>query len=257
MKQSSSGIGCLLLVGVTSFAALFQWIATEPAAIIFVIGAILAIIYGFKASKRKAVIRVADGFATVADQLEALSKSDEVPSDISLALKKGERPLFVLSGASLIEYQSTGSTYSGTNAGVSLPIVGGVRGYVGGSAGSINKNPEELMVVDVGTAVYTNQRIVFTGSKMVRDWEFSKVLSLDVGMNGQDVRIAVSNRDRTSGLQTPIASFGAGYPAGYAYSWFQNGEAAAKKWLLKSAQELRVGVENIRASQGIKKELPK
>lgn len=242
MGNAGSVIGCFALVLLIAVVALFQWLGENPAAIILVPIVVIAIIIIASKSKKNRITQLKESFLAIAEKLEALAKTKEEPANLSLSLKKGEKPLFALYNTSLTEYRSSGSTYSGTNAGVSLPIVGGVRGYVGGSSGSVTKNPEELTIVDAGTAIFTTQRIVFTGAQLVREWEFAKVLSLDIGENGQTVKIAVSNRDRTSGLQTPFASFGVGYPAGYAQTWFQEGEPAARKWLVDQAKAIRKAV---------------
>ena len=96
------------------------------------------------------------------------------------------------------------------------------------------------MIVDQGQAIFTNQRIVFSGAKFVRDWDLKSTVSLEPGPNGINVKIAVTNRDRTSGLQAlDIYGFGPGYAAAYVFNLFQEGEAAAKKWANDLANEIR------------------
>lgn len=172
--------------------------------------------------------------------LEAMARGELTPTNLGIALGKGESTVCVLQNVALTEYQSTGSSYSGGSAGVSFPLFGRVRGNVGGQRGSITRNPEQLMIVDQGQAIFTNQRIVFSGAKFVRDWDLKSTVSLEPGPNGINVKIAVTNRDRTSGLQAlDIYGFGPGYAAAYVFNLFQEGEAAAKKWANDLANEIR------------------
>ena len=172
--------------------------------------------------------------------LEAMARGELTPTNLGIALGKGESTVCVLQNVALTEYQSTGSSYSGGSAGVSFPLFGRVRGNVGGQRGSITRNPEQLMIVDQGQAIFTNQRILFSGAKFVRDWDLKSTVSLEPGPNGINVKIAVSNRDRTSGLQAlDIYGFGPGYAAAYVFNLFQEGEAAAKKWANDLANEIR------------------
>ena len=165
-----------------------------------------------------------------------------------LTLKSGEQAIYACPIVSLTEYQSTGSTYSGGSAGISFPLAGRVRGNIGGQSGSITKNPEQLMIVDQGRAVFTDQRIIFSGAKFVREWDLDKVVDLVPSDNGYSVRIAVSNRDRTSGLQalTPF-DFGPGFPAAYAFNLHQTGKEEANKWTTNLLGEIQKAIETLKA----------
>ena len=200
--------------------------------------------------KRNNAVKFLDGLDQQALTMDALANGELGNAGIGTALNKGEETICVLPNVALTEYQSTGSSYSGGNAGVSFPLAGNIRGHVGGQRGSITRNPEQLMVVDMGQAIFTNQRILFSGAKFVRDWDLDKVVSLEPGPNGVDVKIAVTNRERTSGLQAPdLFSFGPGYAAAYVFNLKQNGAASAKKWAKDLAKELR----NVAATERAKK----
>lgn len=186
-----------------------------------------------------------EGLRNQAEQLQLLISGNPENVSLAMSLGKGEKVLATLPNTLLTEYESTGSTYSGVNAGVSFPLVGDIRGNVGGQSGQLSKNPEQLMVVDVGTSIYTNQRIVFTGAKLVRDWNLDKVVSLEPGPNGFNVKIAVSNQSRTSGLQSPdIHLFGPGYLAAYTFNYYQNGAESAKKWAEDLIVDIRKTVDS-------------
>ena len=253
-KSSGCGLFSLVIVVLLGFNFLMQnpilWIVFAMAVVI-----IIAAVRGSSKQKQAKFLEAMEASAVL---LEGMGSDKEVELGVGMALKKGEKLVFVLPFVMLTEYQSTGSSYSGMNAGVSFPLFGRVRGNVGGQSGSITKNPEELMAVDQGQAVFTNQRIVFSGAKLVRDWELDKTVALEPGANGLNVKIAVSNRERTSGLQAPnIFAFGPGSPAGYAFTLNQEGEVAAKKWAQGIAKQLRETVAAERAKTAPKAELPK
>ena len=248
-NSKSSGIGCFLVVVLVILGSIFKFLADNPGLWVLVALVALFVIISVQSAKSSRKEKSLEAMLKNADKLDALAATDQAPEGITLSLKKGERALFKLFNAQLVEYTSTGSSFSSTNVGVSVPLFGRVRGNVGGSQGQITKNPDELTVVDSGMVIYTNQRIVFTGAKLVRDWEFDKVLNLDIGPNGISVRIAVSNRDRTSGLQGGVMDFGPGLPAAYAYTWYQEGEAAARKLLRETAANLRAEVAKYKAEE--------
>lgn len=243
MNNKSSGLGCLLVVAFLAIVALFQFLLQNPLLWFFVISLVVLVILMVQQNKQTKREEVLAAFLTTADKLDALAADQNGPQGLTLTLRKDERALFAMHNAPLVEYTSSGSTYSGTNLGVSVPLFGSVRGNVGGSQGSFTNNPEELTIVDTGLVVFTTQRIVFTGAKLVRDWEFSKILNLDIGENGSSVRIAVSGNGRTSGFQSGPMEFGVGLPAGYAHTWFDEGEPAARAWLKRTAKSMREAVE--------------
>lgn len=72
--------------------------------------------------------------------------------------------------------------------------------------------------------------------------DLDKILELAAGQNGYNVKIAVSNSERTSGLQAKtMFDFGPGLVAGYIYTLHGEGEAAAKVWVADVAKRVREG----------------
>jgi hypothetical protein len=247
-NKSSSGLGCALLFFLVIILSIFKFVMDNPGIWILIIFVAILIFMAVRSNRDNRKDLVVEAFNKTADKLDALAEAKEGPKNISLAVRKDERVLFALYNASLVEYASTGSTFTSTNVGVSVPLFGQVRGEVGGSEGSITKNPDVLTTVDTGTVVYTTQRIIFTGARLVRDWEFEKVLNLDLGDNGNSVRIAVSNRGTTSGLKSEPLEFGAGLPAAYAYTWYQEGEEPARTLLRETAKKMRDAAKAFKAS---------
>jgi hypothetical protein len=239
-----SNFGCWGCFSFIVVAGVILSLMSTPAGwtlIVVVSGIIAFAVYQVKAKNREKFL---NGLTNQANQLSLVANGQMQDSSLAMSLNKGEVVLATLPYTLLTEYQSTGSSYSGTNAGVSFPLFGNVRGHVGGQGGQITKNPEQLMVVDSGTSIYTNQRIVFSGAKFVRDWDLNKVVALEPGPNGFNVKIAVSNQSRTSGLQAPdVYQFGPGYLAAYAFNYYQNGAASAKKWAEDLVVQIRRTVE--------------
>ena len=71
---------------------------------------------------------------------------------------------------------------------------------VGGHKGTFVAGPEVLKMVDEGTAVVTNQRVVFQGTGKTREWLFSKLIGVDHDPERGISMLHVSNRQKASGL---------------------------------------------------------
>ena len=253
-KPSGCGIFGLIIVVLMLGSFLLQ----NPAALIIAVFVVIAIIFVVKDNNRRKQETFVDNLEACATILDQIADGKEPELSVGMALQKGEKLIYVCPIVALTEYESSGSSFSGMNAGVSFPLFGDVRGNVGGMGGEFTKNPEVLTQIDYGQAVFTNQRIVFSGAKMVRDWDLAKTVSLEPGANGLNVKIAVSNRERTSGLQALNSmAFGPGYPAGYVFTLFDKGEAGAKKWARKLANEIREAVALERAKVAPKAIEPK
>ncbi len=253
-KPSGCGIFGLVIAAIVVVGFIVQ----NPALLIAVAAiTVLTVVIVRDNNKRKQEAFV-DAMEACAQILEGLGSGKEPETSGGIALKKSEKLIYVLPMVALTEYESSGSSFSGMNAGVSFPLFGDVRGNVGGMGGQFTKNPELLTQVDYGQAIFTNQRIIFSGAKMVRDWDLDKTISLEPGANGLNVKIAVSNRERTSGLQAlNVLAFGPGYPAGFVFTLFDDGEAEAKKWAKGVAKQLRDAVASERAKVAPKAIEPK
>lgn len=250
--------GCGIFGLIIAVLMLGSFLIQNPAALIIAVFAIVATILIVRDNTRRKQATFVNNMEACATILDQIVAGKEPELSVGMALQKGEKLIYVCPMVALTEYESSGSSFSGMNAGVSFPLFGNVRGNVGGMGGQLTKNPEVLTQIDYGQAVFTNQRIVFSGAKMVRDWDLSKTVSLEPGANGLNVKIAVSNRERTSGLQAlNVLAFGPGYPAGYVFTLFDQGEEAAKKWAQGVAKQLRDTVASERAKVAPKAIEPK
>ena len=127
------------------------------------------------------------------------AKGDE-PEDHQLVQKKGE--LVLWTGQAIFhEAGRTPSTYRGGSAGVSIPVVAGVRLRVGQFSGTVIPGQEMQIDKEAGLVKLTNQRLIFAGSYNTTEWSFAKMLSAARNEAGNDFIIGVSNRKKTSGLK--------------------------------------------------------
>ena len=154
-----------------------------------------------------------------------------------------EQLLFVLPKVELLEYKSTGSTYSGGSAGVSFPLFGRVRGNVGGNRGSISRNPEELILSDMGRLKVSTERLIFVGEKEAREIDLDKVLDFELGPNGLWVKLAMSNRQKREGFQhMEVDQIPIGMAIGIAKEFADKGLDAAKLYANNLAADIRATI---------------
>ena len=140
---------------------------------------------------------------TALDIFTNAAKGDE-PEDHQLVQKKGE--LVLWTGQAIFhEAGRTPSTYKGGSAGVSIPVVAGVRVRVGQFSGTVIPGLEMQIDKEAGLVKLTNQRLIFAGSLNTTEWSFAKMLSAARNEEGNDFIIGVSNRKKTSGLKFSAA----------------------------------------------------
>ena len=140
---------------------------------------------------------------TALDIFTNAAKGDE-PEDHQLVQKKGE--LVLWTGQAIFhEAGRTPSTYTGGSAGVSIPVVAGVRVRVGQFSGTVIPGAEMQIDKEAGLVKLTNQRLIFAGSLNTTEWSFAKMLSAARNEEGNDFIIGVSNRKKTSGLKFSAA----------------------------------------------------
>lgn len=127
----------------------------------------------------------------------------------SVTLKSGEHALLNLPGVSLIEPRRGPGHWQGANQGVSVHIPGtkSMRYRVGATRGTFVQGDEHPTPIDTGTLTITDHRAVFLGAQQTREWAWSKLLGFHDDAVTAWTGIAVSNRQKISGI---------GYPPGQA-----------------------------------------
>jgi hypothetical protein len=119
-----------------------------------------------------------------------------------VALKAGERGYFSVTGVALIEARRAAGHWEGHSQGVSIPVPGlhSVRYRVGATKGRFVPGPELPTAVDHGTFALTSRRAVFVGSAQTREWAWDKLIAVQHSEAQPWTDIAVSNRQKTSGI---------------------------------------------------------
>jgi hypothetical protein len=119
-----------------------------------------------------------------------------------LALKPGERVYAIVDGVKLIEPRSQGGHWEGGSHGISVRIPGtrSARYRIGATRGHYVHGEPQPTVIDTGTAVVTDRRVAFAGTQQAREWLWSKCLGVHHQPDAPWTAIAVSNRQKTSGL---------------------------------------------------------
>jgi len=114
----------------------------------------------------------------------------------------GEQVFLDAIGAELIEPRRGPGHYSGFNQGVSVHVPGtkSMRYRIGANRGTFVQGEEVPTPIDKGTFVITDQRAVFIGNKDTREWLWSKLLGFTHATDAPWTAIAVSNRQKTSGV---------------------------------------------------------
>lgn len=135
--------------------------------------------------------------ARVAFELAKLEHRLERPSGVQL--KASETVLMTIDGVGLVEPRRAPSKWVGGSQGVSFRVAKGVSYRVGATRGHLVQGEETPTLIDQGTAVITDQRIIFLGSKRTTEWAFSKLLGFS--LDDEEMAIFnVSNRQKASGL---------------------------------------------------------
>jgi len=142
------------------------------------------------------------------ERAQAAAAGSFPPLETSIPLKAGEHALLDLAGVSLIEPRRGPGHWQGANQGVSVHIPGtkSMRYRVGATRGTFVQGDEHPTPIDTGTLTITDHRAVFLGAQQTREWAWTKL----VGFHDDDVAawtgIAVSNRQKISGVAYPPAA---------------------------------------------------
>jgi hypothetical protein len=145
--------------------------------------------------------------AVLIERARAAAAGSFAAVDSSVPLKAGEHALLDLAGVSLVEPRRGPGHWQGGNQGVSVHVPGtkSMRYRIGATHGSYVQGEEHPTPIDTGTLTITDRRAVFVGAQQTREWAWSKL----VGFHDDNVSawtgIAVSNRQKISGVAYPVA----------------------------------------------------
>lgn len=127
-------------------------------------------------------------------------------TDGPVALKSGERRFYTLEAAALVEPKRGPSHRVGGYAGPSFRVAKGVYLHAGGYSGKTIPGAVVPTVIDTGTAVVTDQRVVFLGAKTTREFDWSKMLAYEHDPATRSTSFHVSNRQAVDAIRWGNAS---------------------------------------------------
>lgn len=120
-------------------------------------------------------------------------------NDYGFMLSNDEFPIAHIESAAYLEIVREPTRYSGGYGGVSFPLFGRVRLNTGRTGGKVIPGAESINATDIGNALVTNERIMFTGAKRTHEWKFAKLISMSHLPEGYSV-FASSGRGKPAGL---------------------------------------------------------
>ena len=124
----------------------------------------------------------------------------QAEAPIPVVLKHDEHLFYVLEGAQLIEPKRPPGHWVGGYSGFSFRIAKGVRYHVGGTRGHYQQGEERPAPIDMGTVTITDKRVVFQGTRQVREWAFSRLIGYQNDPKIPMTNLEVSNRQKVSGF---------------------------------------------------------
>jgi hypothetical protein len=152
------------------------------------------------AETRRKALAEWEGRRAEAVELLELAQSFKGSASDNIMLAAGEAMFYEVTGAALIEERRGAGHYEGRSQGVSIPVgsIGGrsVRYRVGASKGHYVQGAPTSTPIDTGTAVITNKRVIFQGTKQTRECTFAKLIGFQHDDVGGSTTFSVSNRQK-------------------------------------------------------------
>lgn len=224
----SWGQSCLIAVVLALLIASIEPLSKNPAALIVVLVLIVLMVAAIVRFRRGKDVERLNLLEQQAKNLDKMAEGNFDVENVIFTTRKDEVVVHRLQNVMLKEYRSNGSTFGGGYGGVSVPVFGSVRANVGGMGGGSTRKPEESTPIDVGVATFTNQRIVFAGDNVVREFDLGKLVNMETGDNGITLEISVSNREKTSVLAAAnFPDLTPGMAASLALAWQKDGKKGA------------------------------
>ena len=140
------------------------------------------------------------------EQLDFVSGwPQNAPASAGLILRKGEHLVGTVQPAGLVEVRRARGHVVGASSGVSVRVAKGVRLHAGAARGHYVPGDEQETQIDTGSAVITNQRVMFSGARQTREWKFENLSGRQLTGNRQMtwIELPVTNRQKTSALSFP------------------------------------------------------
>jgi hypothetical protein len=140
-------------------------------------------------------------FLNRAQHAQGSTNADD--ASIPVALHAGEHALLVLQGVDLVEPRRLPGHWSGGSSGFTFHVARRVSPSAGQSPGHLVEG-EAVTPLDQGSVTVTDRRVVFTGGREAREWDFEHTIGFHNYEEPPWTAIAVSGRQRVSGIRYPV-----------------------------------------------------
>ena len=215
------------------------WLIANPVGWVFVgigVAGIALLIYLLKKQSTEERVK---NMGVMAQELRRVAENFAPIEESYLSRKPGEYVFYERDQVELREYKSSGRATTGGYGGANYRLTQNLSVSGGGIKASSKALPEESTTIDNGSAIFTNQRVIFMGANHTREWDLSKLLGLQISDAGFEVSAAVSGRQKTSALAGDcLGMITPGIAFALAVEIFQEGKESAQKLALDAAEDI-------------------
>ena len=211
----------------------------NPVAWVFVglgVAGIALLIYLLKKQSTEERIK---NMGVMAQELRRVAENFAPIEESYLSRKPGEYVFYERDQVELREYKSSGRATTGGYGGANYRLTQNLSVSGGGIKATSKALPEESTTIDKGSAIFTNQRVIFMGANHTREWDLSKLLGLQISDAGFEVSAAVSGRQKTSALAGDcLGMITPGIAFALAVEIFQEGKESAQQLAIETAEDI-------------------
>ena len=212
--EVTEGAKLSIVIGFVLVLIAIVWLQNNPEGwvlLVLAFGALVAVGYSLVKGEKN---RRAEAMLSMAKELDRLAEGFHPIEGNYLSLRDGEYIFYERDQVELREFKSVGRSFNAGYGGLNFRLTQNLSISGGGVKGKSLAMPEESKTIDVGSATFTNDRVIFVGPNHTREWDLDKLLGLAIGENGFEVAAAVSGRHKTSaragdslGMITPGIAF--------------------------------------------------
>ena len=226
------------------------WLIENPSGWVFVglgVAGVTFLIYSLRKQSTKERI---SNMGVMAKELRRVAENFAPIEESYLSRRPGEYVFYERDQVELREYKSAGRATTGGYGGANYRLTKNLGVSGGGIKATSKALPEESTTIDKGSAIFTNQRVIFMGDNHTREWDLSKLLGLQISDAGFEVSAGVSGRQKTSALAGDcLGMITPGIAFALAVEIFQEGKESAQKLAIETAEDIegklaQLGVKN-------------
>ena len=215
------------------------WLIANPVGWVFVgigVAGIALLIYLLKKQSTEERVK---NMGVMAQELRRVAENFAPIEESYLSRKPGEYVFYERDQVELREYKSAGRATTGGYGGANYRLTQNLSVSGGGIKATSKALPEESTTIDNGSAIFTNQRVIFMGANHTREWDLSKLLGLQISDAGFEASAAVSGRQKTSALAGDcLGMITPGIAFALAVEIFQEGKESAQQLAIETAEDI-------------------